>query len=222
MSQPAQPYAVGTPYAVAPGVPEGLAVTGLVLASVYTVVEVILFLTSFGAADTYVDAARQGTDAADVLTAYDLLSVSYVVLLPLWVVTCLFLQRARRRAAALAPGFHHQRSQGWTWFGWVVPVVGLWFPYQVVRDIVRNAWRDQWGDQHQRLHLGLWWAMWVVSLVAGQVTSRLIPFSGPPDADAVALLPLFQGITAVATVVGLVLWMRIVSSLLHALKSPLV
>lgn len=216
----AQPYAVGGPHAVAPRVPEGLAVAALMLASVYTVVEVLLLLTSFGAAETYGEAARQGTDVAGVITAYDVLGMGYVVLLPLWIVTCLFLQRARRRAVALAPRFHHQRSPVWTWLGWPVPIVGLWFPYQVVRDIVRNAWRDPWGDQRQRLHLGLWWATWVVAIVAGQVTSRLIPWSGTPDADAVARLPLFQGITAVATVAGLVLWVRIVNSLLHALRTP--
>ncbi|NYK37261.1 DUF4328 domain-containing protein, partial [Salmonella enterica subsp. enterica serovar Typhimurium] len=82
-------------------------------------------------------------------------------------------QRARRLAEALAPGFAHQRGPAWTWLGWIVPVVGLWFPYQVVRDIVRNAWRDPWGDQRRRLDLGLWWGAWVVALFAGQIASRL-------------------------------------------------
>jgi Domain of unknown function (DUF4328) len=220
MSEPApQPYAYGPP-AARPRAPEGLAVTALVLASVYTVVEVVLFVTSFGAADAYADAAREGADVSTVLTAYDVLGVGYAVLLPLWVVTSLFLQRARRLAEALAPGFPHQRGRAWTWLGWVVPVVGLWFPYQVVRDIVRNAWRDPWGDQRRRLNLGLWWGLWVVALVAGQIASRLLPWSGTPDADRVAMLPLFHGITAAVTVAGLVLWVRIVNSLMHALKQP--
>lgn len=155
-----------------------------------------------------------------VLTAYDVLGIGYAVLLPLWIVTSLFLQRARRLAEALAPGFAHQRGPAWTWLGWIVPVVGLWFPYQVVRDIVRNAWRDPWGDQRRRLDLGLWWGAWVVALFAGQIASRLLPWSGTPDADLVALLPLFHGITAAATVIGLVLWVRIVRSLVHALREP--
>ena len=208
------------PPAVLPRVPEGLAVAALVLASVYTVVEVLLFVTSFGAAVAYADAAREGADVTTVLTAYDVLSIGYAVLLPLWIVTSLFLQRARRLAEALAPGFPHQRGPAWTWLGWVVPVVGLWFPYQVVRDIVRNAWRDPTGDQRRRLNLGLWWGLWLVALLAGQIASRLLPWSGTPDADLVALLPLFHGITAAVTVAGLVLWVRIVNSLMHALKEP--
>ncbi|MCW2735886.1 DUF4328 domain-containing protein [Nocardioides sp.] len=222
MSEPApQPYAFGAvPPAAAPGVPTGLAVTALVLAAVYTLVEVLLFLASFGAAESYGAAAREGADVATVFTAYDVVGIGYVVLLPLWIVTSLFLQRARARAVALAPDFPHRRGPVWTWLGWVVPVVGLWFPYQVVRDLVRNAWRDAWGDQEQRLHLGFWWTTWVLALVASQITSRVIPWSGVPDADAVALLPLLHGTTAVATVVGLVLWVRIVTSLLHALEAP--
>lgn len=120
----------------------------------------------------------------------------------------------------MAPAGPHQRGPGWVWWGWVVPIVNLWFPYQVVRDIVRHAWRDPWGDQRQRLHLGAWWAAWVVSIVASQVASRIIPWSGPPDADAVALLPFLHAITAVATVVGFVLWVRIVRSILAGLSTP--
>lgn len=223
MSQHAPPpYAFEPPpgRSVAPGVPEGLAVTALVLGGLYTLIEVLLFVTSFGAAETYGEAARRGTDAMDVVTTYDLLGIGYVVLLPLWIVTSIFLHRARARAVALAPGFSHQRGPAWTWLGWVVPVVGLWFPYQVVRDIVRNAWRDPWGDQKQRLNLGFWWTVWVVALVAGQITSRLIPWSGAPDADMVAQIPLFQGVTAVAAVIGFVLWVRVVNSIVRALKAP--
>ena len=81
MSEPApQPYAYGPPAAL-PRVPEGLAVAALVLASVYTVVEVLLFVTSFGAAEAYADAARKGADVTTVLTAYDVLGIGYAVLL---------------------------------------------------------------------------------------------------------------------------------------------
>ena len=101
----------------------------------------------------------------------------------------------------------------------VVPIVNLWFPYPVVRDVVRNAWRDPWGDQWQGLHLGVWWSAWVVSIVTSQVASRAIPWSGTPDADAVALLPLLHLVTAVATVVGFALWVRIVRSVVRGLQS---
>lgn len=194
--------------------------TAVVLACVYAALEVLSFLTSFGAAKAYGDAARQGTDVLDVLTAYDVLSIGYVVLLPLWIVTSLFLRRVRACAAAVAPGVGHERGPVWTWLGSVVPVVCLWFPYQVVRDIVRHAWRDPWGDQRHRLNLGFWWAAWLVGFGASQVASRQVPWSGVPDADAVARLPLLHGITAIATLIGLVLWMRIVNSLLRALKTP--
>lgn len=219
--RPAQPYyGPPPPQIAAPPVPEGLALAALVLAGAYTAVEVLMFLTSFGAADTYAEAARTGTVVADVWTAYDLLGLGLVVLLPAWIVTSVFLRRARRRAIASAPGFSHQRGPVWTWLGWVVPIVSLWFPYQVVRDIVRNAWRDPWGDQRQHLGLGFWWTAWLVALVASQVASRQIPWSGVPDADAVARLPMLHGITAVAVVIGFVLWVRIVNSLVRALKVP--
>ena len=32
-------------------------------------------------------------------------------------------------------GSEHARRSGWAWGGWVTPVVALWFPFQVVRDV---------------------------------------------------------------------------------------
>ena len=142
-----------------------------------------------------------------------------MLFLPLWIVASLFLQLARARAVALWPGRTHQRGPAWTWLGWVVPVVGLWFPYQVVRDIARNAWRDPWAEQHESLQLGAWWALWLLTLVTGRWSSSLVPWSGVPDADRVAMLPLVHGITAVATVVGFVLWVRIVRSIVTGLRT---
>lgn len=200
--------------------PEGLALASLVLAIAYTVVEVVLFVTSFEAADVYGEAARSGTDVLDVWTTYDLAGAGLFLLFPAWIVTSIFLRRARLRAVATAPGFSHERSPVWTWLGWVVPIVSLWFPFQVVRDIARNAWRDPWGDQRQHLYLGFWWAAWLVVLVVGQVSSRALPWSGVPDADAVARLPLLHGITVALALVGLALWVRIVNSIVKALKVP--
>ena len=205
---------------VPPSVPEGLALTALILGGAYAAVEVLMFVTSFGAADAYGEAARTGTAVADVRTTYDLVGVGLVLLFPAWIVTSIFLRRARRRAIALAPGFTHERSPVWTWLGWVVPIVSFWFPFQVVRDIARNAWRDPWGDQRHHLYLGFWWAAWLVALGASQVASRAIPWSGVPDADAVARLPVLHGITAVAMVVSFVLWVRIVNSMVSALAMP--
>lgn len=207
------------PPLVRPPAPQGLATAGLVLGAIYTAVELLTFLASFGAAEAYGEAARRGTDSTEVVTAYDVLSLGFVVMLPLWIVSSLFLQRARAAAAVAFPSGAHQRGPAWVWLGWIVPIVNFWFPYQVVRDIVRNAWRDPWGDQRQRLQLGVWWAAWVVALVTSQVASRAIPWSGPPDADAVALLPLLHLVTAVATMVGFALWVRIVRSDVAGLQS---
>lgn len=216
---PPPPAWVPSPPVVRPPAPQWLATAGLVLGGIYTTVELLTFLASFGAAHAYGEAARQGTDAAEVVTTYDLLSVGFTVMLPLWIVSSLFLQRARAAAALAFPTGAHQRGPAWVWLGWVVPIVNLWFPYQVVRDVVRNAWRDPWGDQRQGLHLGVWWSAWVVSIVTSQVASRAIPWSGTPDADAVALLPLLHLVTAVATVVGFALWVRIVRSVVRGLQS---
>jgi hypothetical protein len=45
----------------------------------------------------------------------------------------LWLSRARENATLIAPD-RVRRSAIWAWLGWWVPVVGLWFPKQIVDD----------------------------------------------------------------------------------------
>ena len=49
-----------------------------------------------------------------------------------------WLWRARANAEAIAP-VPHVRGKAWIVFGWVVPVVNLWFPYQIVQSIWRTS-----------------------------------------------------------------------------------
>ena len=61
------------------------------------------------------------------------------------------------RAATLArrAGLPARRSPLWAWLGFLVPIVGLWFPYQVARDTIPS------GDPGRRI-VRLWWTCWLV------------------------------------------------------------
>ena len=86
-----------------PGVPGGLATAALVLGALYTLAEVLIFLASFEAAETYAQAAREGTDVMDVLTTYDLLGVAFVLMQAVTVLVFAELQyMALRRPLAMA------------------------------------------------------------------------------------------------------------------------
>ncbi len=218
---PAQPAygACATPgvssgWTPAPSVPGGLATASIVLACVWTVVQVVAFALSFSAAEEYGRAVAVGSPVFDVFTPYDgVTSLLGAVQVAAFVVTCLWLQRGREVAAAISPDIRPARRPVWVWLGWIVPVVSLWFPYQVVRDVRSGATglRKVPGP-------ALWWTCWLVMMWATKQTTITVLGSSWREP---AWLPGIEGIGTVATVVGLVTWIRIVREVTAAQRSRL-
>src|SRR5699024_9712926 len=95
-----------------------------------------------------------------------------------------------------------RRSPHWAVLGWIVPVVNLWFPYQVVADASRGVGsrvRTFWP----------WWLAWL-----GLSYSTFVGTSGGElvtEADLSAWIRAHQ-VTAVVALVACVLWWRVVRS----------
>lgn len=146
-----------------------------------------------------------GTVTEPGSTGYSLVSsLGLLVEVAVWVLACLWLTRVRQNAMVLRP--HRPRlSDAWIWLSWVVPVVNLWFPKQIVDDVL-GATAAATGKP--RLRTGLWWTFWLASLVCGiaLAATTLLPPNDGVHAGLVA-------VDAVVTVVALLLWIRIVHQL---------
>lgn len=69
--------------------------------------------------EEYAEAARDGRAAIDVLTWVDAVVLLQILLmLASYVVTCLWLSRARANALLLSPDVPHRRGRVWVWLGW--------------------------------------------------------------------------------------------------------
>ena len=81
-----------------------------------------------------------------------------------------WLHRARINAERL--GYRQRHSPGWTFWGWIIPIVNLWFPVQILGDI----WRPGQPERKQRHHLpqlpALWWTCWLVSGLTVAMSGR--------------------------------------------------
>jgi hypothetical protein len=182
----------------------GLGLGALVLSGVYLLAVVLSAVTAFPAAERYREATLAGGSAVDVLTPYD--GVQALVLLSLvgaWVLTCSWLVRARANSEAMTP---HQptRARGWIWAGWLVPVVALWFPFQVVRDVLRA------GRPGAGALLGSWWATWLVGAGLQNAASRLVGLDGSVDPDTIGLLGPLEAASALVLSASFVLWCLVV------------
>jgi hypothetical protein len=129
--------------------------------------------------------------------------------------------RARKNAGLWGP---QSRSQGWTIGAWFTPVVNLWFPIQIMRDI----WRTSAGDRSAaqltaRLAAG-WWICWILAWLTGLQTgtveqigpdgsmTRMNRFGLDPGSRPVSSLCLAAAATLLALVVGKVTAMQVARS----------
>ena len=202
---PPPPVGYAVPPAVYPSPLRGLAIGTIVVAALYTVLQVVSTVLAWQAQARYTEAGERGESAANIVTPYELTSLLWFpVLIGAYVVTCLWLFQARKNLELIGPTLTHARRRGWVWAGWVCPFVSLWFPYQVVRDVAR----DQRGFTTSPV-VGAWWAFWLIAFALTQVSGMLVP-ADEVDVDSVSALGPVTTACTLVTVVALALWARVV------------
>jgi hypothetical protein len=159
--------------------------------------------------------ARDGLDAFDWSLAvyYVATGLALLALVAGFVTGSLWLHRARRNAEALEPDGRHARSAGWAWGGWVTPVVALWFPFQVVRDVRRAL-----SPLQSAALIGFWWTLFLASEV-GLRTSINLQGDALARFDNADLARQMSVVTAAVMVAALAGWgqvLRVITLEQHA------
>lgn len=182
---------------------QGLAVAAAVLAVVTVLVDWVRAATAPAAAD----ALRRAAEVGEVppFTLHEGASLLAMVVVPGWIVTSLWLQRVRANAVALAP-HEVRRSEVWSFLGWWVPVVSLWFPRQIVDDssrVVASALSVR-GTATRPVPTLAWWLTWLAYSVLGNLAGGAFPDSGETPVH-----PWLELVVAVLGTVALGLWLRV-------------
>lgn len=141
---------------------------------------------------------------------------SLVVSLVTAVLFIRWLLQARRNAVALGAGelVHSRHTAAWSWF---VPVIGLFLPYQVVKEIWQAS--DPAPEPAPRARrvprlLPVWWGFWVAANLLGQLGFRMNWGLGPAsDWNDYADVERVMLATAVPSIVAALLAIRVVRGL---------
>lgn len=176
-----------------------LAIGVVVLSGLYTALAVLAEVP-FDLAALAVADDRQPGDVTAFLGA-GLVLGSLVLLLPLWIVTSLWLGAERDRLGGRS--FTHGTAG--TFASWVVPLVNLVWPFRVVREVHERAVEPQ-----RRVSLGWWWTLWLSALLLGRISDRA--YTQQDYGDPVAAILASSALYVVALVLALSLWVRIVLS----------
>ncbi len=175
-----------------------LAVSVLALSLLYTVVSVLAEVPTGLAALDYAAGRDPGTPT---LIAGGVLAVgSVLLLLPLWIVTSLWLRAERRR---LQGRRQFKNGTAGTFVSWVLPFANLVWPFFVVREVHEAA-----VEPSRRLSLGSWWALWLLALFAGRISARL--FGDQALGEPAGAVLATSAVYCLLLVGAAVLWLRIV------------
>lgn len=94
------------------------------------------------------------------LIAYRLDKATDITMFGLSILFVVWFRRARINAER--HDYRQRRARGWAFWGWIVPIVNLWFPFQIMGDIWRAGLPPQ--QRHKVAWLpALWWTFWLLS-----------------------------------------------------------
>ena len=140
-----------------------------------------------------------------------------VVTLAYWTIfilaTVFFIMWFRRAYYNLHQlSWHNARyREGWAAGSWFVPVINLWWPYQIMVDIwngIQNALRQRLGEPQSLAIVGWWWAFYLIQRFAGNMASVL--GSKANDIESLLSATRFRVFADLVTIPAIVLAIRVV------------
>ena len=140
-------------------------------------VDALSFTLSFLQWNNVADLESSGTSLS-FTGVLDILSIiSLILLITTGVVFIMWFRRAYYNLHQLVDNLNY--SEGWAAGGWFVPIISLWYPYVIMKDlftrskhILKSA--DYVSDGTLSLKwVNIWWLLWVLSNVYGTVSSRM-------------------------------------------------
>ncbi|ARF58402.1 DUF4328 domain-containing protein [Streptomyces gilvosporeus] len=137
------------------------------------------------------------------------------------VVFIVWFHRTRVNAEVFAPDYQ-SKKRGWAIWGWLVPVVNLWFPRRIATDIW-NASADP--NSRSRALLNWWWALWIVDLSFGRLAGQRYAKAESPEEIKGALAGLMASdVLNIAAAVLAIFFVRHLTRMQHekALRGPTV
>jgi hypothetical protein len=169
----------------------------------------IVALTSIPSAQSYRDQLASGTAADQIITTYDAMTVLIpITMISSWVITSLWLKRLHMAATATNPTAMRLKRP-WVFWSWIVPVVSLWFPKNLIEDLLKANGSDEAKSLVGKDTL-TWWLTWVGFALVNNV-GIVAEFDAPEG--YVPIRPELELAGACLLTGAYLVWIRIVKSL---------
>lgn len=117
------------------------------------------------------------------------------------IVGIVWFRRAYKNLRTMGRNTH---TPGWAFWGWVVPIISLFRPYQMAKELVRESPRHR-GNEGTGL-VGIWW----LSLLSGEFAGQCIAFLQQETADDIILNDTLRVAVHAVTLIAGASWIAIV------------
>lgn len=94
------------------------------------------------------------------------------------IIFLLWFKREYHNLHAINPKLKYKEA--WAIWSWFIPVINLWRPYQIMKEIYIHATTTEKKEIHPEEEeiittpiIDLWWLLWIASNVLSQVNNRL-------------------------------------------------
>jgi len=99
--------------------------------------------------------------------------VNFIMLVVSMIIFIMWFRRAYYNLHCLS--WHNARhSEGWAAGSWFIPILSLFWPYQIMEDIWRgtqNAIKERFGAPQSAAIIGWWWTLYLVNNFFGYITA---------------------------------------------------
>ena len=102
-------------------------------------------------------------------------NVAHIIIVVLSIVFFIMWFRRAYYNLHMLPWHNARYTEGWAAGGWFVPIINLWWPYQIMIDIWRgtqNALKERLGEPQSAAIVGWWWALHIITSVYNNIAAQ--------------------------------------------------
>jgi hypothetical protein len=169
----------------------------------------IVALAAIPGAQSYRDQLASGVEASKIVTAYDAMTVIVpITMIGAWIISSRWLRQLHDVATASNPTAI-RRSRPWVFWSWIVPVVSLWYPKNLIDDLLKANGSDEAKSLIGRDTM-TWWLTWIGFALVNNI-SIVAAFDAP--SDYVPIRPELELAAACLLTGSYLVWIRVVRAL---------
>ncbi|CAB4336687.1 unannotated protein [freshwater metagenome] len=166
----------------------------------------IVALSSIPSAQSYRDQLASGVEASKIVTAYDAMTVIVpITMIGAWIISSRWLRQLHDAATASSP-IAIRRNRTWVFWSWIVPVVSLWFPKNLIEDLLKANGSDEAKSLIGRDTM-TWWLTWVGFALVNNIS---IVAAFDASSDYVPIRPELEIAAACLLTGSYLVWIRII------------